>query len=83
MQSRKLLCYMDSYHLLPHGDRWRLTMEGSENILGDFETKDDAVADCAAIVRESTGSLKIHRADGTIEEERTYPRLADPVESPG
>ncbi len=42
-----------------------------------------AVGRAVEIVSEVTGSLRIHRADGTIEEERTYPRTADPVKSPG
>jgi hypothetical protein len=74
---------MDNYHLVPHGGRWRLTTEGGDHILGDFATKDEALGDCAAIVRDNSGSLKIHHADGTIEEERTYPRAADPATSPG
>lgn len=30
-----------------------------------------------------TGSVKIHTSDGRIEEERTYPRSADPAQSKG
>jgi len=29
------------------------------------------------------GSLKIHKLDGTIQEERTYPRSKDPRKSKG
>jgi hypothetical protein len=72
---------MDNYHLLPHGERWRLTQEGGENILGDFDTKDDALGDCIAIVRDCSGSLTVHRADGTIEQEFTYPCDAGPAET--
>lgn len=52
-------------------------MEGEDLILGDFSTKEDALGDCAAIVRECAGSLTIHRADGTVEEERTYARSVE------
>jgi len=31
----------------------------------------------------NTVSVKIHKADGTIEEERTYPRSADPRRTKG
>ena len=77
---------MQNYHLSPHGDGWKLTSEGSQRPLDIFKTKAEGVASCEEIISErdhGKGSVKIHRADGTIEEERTYPRSADPVESPG
>ena len=77
---------MQNYHLLPDGDGWKLTAEGSPRPLDIFRTKMEGVASIEEIIRERDhrkGSVKIHRADGTIEEERTYPRGADPVESPG
>ena len=74
---------MKNYHLVPEGDCWRLTLEGSLNQLGEWPTKDRAVAKSTKIVEGNTGSLKIHLADGTIEEERTYPRAADPIETAG
>jgi hypothetical protein len=36
-----------------------------------------------AFLEGKTASLKIHKADGIVQEERTYPRNADPVRSPG
>ena len=42
-------------------------------MLGSFQVKTDAVKRSREIVAERTGSLKIHKTDGTIEEERTYP----------
>lgn len=73
---------MKNYHLIPEGDRWKLTHESDGSLLY-FETKDDALNGCAEYMREHQGSLKIHRADGSFEEERTYPRALDPVESHG
>ncbi|WP_407072448.1 hypothetical protein [Pseudomonas kuykendallii] len=32
---------------------------------------------------DKTASVKVHRQDGVIEEERTYPRSADPTSSNG
>ena len=74
---------MDTYHLTPDGDRWQLTGEGQDRTIATFGTKEDALRRCAQLVGGRTGSLKIHKADGTIEEERTYPRSADPASSPG
>ena len=74
---------MDNFHVLSSGDRWKLTAEGSERSIGEFDTKEEAVDMASTVIATRTGSLKIHRADGTIEEERTYPRSADPRETPG
>ena len=75
---------MKNYHLTPDpSGQWKLTPEGSDQVLGTFKTKEDAVQKSIEHVTRQTGSLKIHRADGTIEEERTYPRSADPVSSRG
>ncbi len=73
---------MKYFHLIPDDDRWKLTEQGNGAVLY-FDTKEDAVEGCAAYMREHPGSLKIHHADGTIGEERTYPRALDPVESAG
>ena len=39
----------------------------------DIGTKKEAVRESAAYVREKKGSLRIHKKDGTFEEERTLP----------
>ena len=74
---------MQTYHLTPDAGRWRLRGENSDRTLCDFDTKEQAVERCSHLMQTQTGSLKIHKSDGTIEEERTYPRSADPVETPG
>jgi hypothetical protein len=74
---------MQNYHLVPEDRQWKLTREGSDAVIGSFGTKQEAVESCSRFLHDREGSLKIHKADGTIEEERTYPRAADPVRSPG
>ena len=74
---------MDNFHLLPSGDRWKLSAEGSARSMGEWDTKEEALDMATSVLGGLTASLKIHRADGTIEEERTYPRSEDPPESPG
>jgi hypothetical protein len=75
---------MKNYHLTPDpSGEWKLSPEGSDQVLGVFDSKADALDKAIGYVSGKTGSLKIHKADGTIEEERTYPRSADPVKSPG
>lgn len=34
-------------------------------------------------MEDKSGSVKIHKLDGTIQEERTYPRKDDPRNTPG
>ncbi|HWB02254.1 MAG TPA: DUF2188 domain-containing protein [Verrucomicrobiales bacterium] len=73
---------MKNYHLTPSGDRWQLAEEGGGPV-ATFQNKAEALEGSARVVSRETGSLKIHKSDGTIEEERTYPRSADPAKSPG
>ena len=79
---------MDNYHLTKNEDgNWSLKREGAQRATEVFRdaTKDEAVRRSAERLRESDSdaSLKIHRQDGVIQEERTYPRAADPSQSPG
>ncbi len=74
---------MQNYHLVPsEAGHWLLHVEGNGTV-AIFPSKAQAVPGSMRLVSERGGSLKIHRADGSFEEERTYPRSADPVGSPG
>jgi hypothetical protein len=66
---------MSDFHLLPEGDHWKLTYEDSEETLGEYESRETAVSRATELVKGREGSLKIHLADGTIEEERTFPHV--------
>jgi hypothetical protein len=48
-------------------------------------TKEAAVKKTAAVAKASPEAVtvKIHKTDGRIQEERTYPRSADPKKSKG
>jgi len=70
---------MKNYHLVPEGELWKLTLEESEASLGQWTTRDEAVVKATRTVGANGGSLKIHLPDGTIGEERTLQRLANPV----
>lgn len=77
---------MQNYHLTHDGEKWKLDKQGAERASETYsdETKVDAVRQAAEYVQEhGGGSLKIHNQDGTIQEERTYPRAADPASSEG
>lgn len=77
---------MDNYHLTKKGDKWALKKEGADRTSKTFDTtKSDAVKQSAEFLKNKGGdaSLKIHKQDGKIQEERTYPRSADPRKTKG
>ena len=89
---------MKTYHLVYHEQRWTLKAESNSGIDApdksgiDFKhgtTKKWAVSVSVAYCRDKfkeTGqpvSLRIHKRNGQIESERTYPRSADPHGSKG
>jgi hypothetical protein len=66
-------------------DRWDLRNDKTDKLIESFDTKTDATA--GGVLREavgnSGGSVKIQKENGRIQEERTYPKSADPRESKG
>ncbi|RZK04423.1 MAG: DUF2188 domain-containing protein [Pantoea sp.] len=74
---------MDTYHLTPTADGWELKKTGAERATKRSATKAALVAQLSELFASKTASVKIHKADGTLEEERTYPRSADPRRSEG
>lgn len=81
-QSINDMALLDKYYLVTAGTNWNLKKQGSDTILLSDSNKEKAVAAAVAYVKARGGSLRIQRMDGTFEEERTYPRPADPS-SPG
>lgn len=74
---------MDNYHLSPTGSGWELRKEGAARASKTAGTKDELLKITGAFMEGKTASVKIHKKDGTIQEERTYPRAADPRETKG
>ncbi|MBA1245405.1 MULTISPECIES: DUF2188 domain-containing protein [Pseudomonas] len=74
---------MDNYHVTKAGDHWELKKEGAARASRTAPTKDALMEEAATFLEGKTASLKIHKGDGTIQEERTYPRSADPRRSKG
>lgn len=74
---------MNNYHLTHQGGEWKLKKEGSDRAIKMFATKLEAMDYSTEYMREHEGSLKIHKEDGKIQEERTYPRSADPNQTKG
>ena len=66
-------------------DRWDLTNDASDKTVKSFENKADALSGGALekAVGKDGGSVKIQKIDGKFQQERTYPRSADPRKSKG
>jgi len=74
---------MENYFLSPDGDQWKLQKQDSKRAIKRFETKQEGMQESTQYVRDHGGSLKIQKQDGTFQEERTYPRSADPRKTEG
>ncbi|WP_297833096.1 DUF2188 domain-containing protein [Pseudomonas sp.] len=74
---------MDNYHIEKTGTFWSLKKQGAVHASKTAGTKEELVILASEFLRTHTASLKIHNEDGTIQEERTYPRSADPSQTPG
>jgi hypothetical protein len=64
-------------------DHW--AVESGGRALAQAARKDEIVKQASQLARGSREptSLRIHKRDGRIQEERTYPRSADPRRSKG
>lgn len=72
-------------HITKDGDQWKAKAEGSSRSSVVADTKEEAVRMTADYARRQSEpvSVKIHKQDGTFQEERTYPRSSDPSSSKG
>jgi hypothetical protein len=66
------------WHVTPEGDDWNVQREGADRSSGRFNTQNQAVDRAREIAQGQGGSVIIHRPDGRIREELTFPRSADP-----
>lgn len=66
-------------------DKWDLTNDKTDKVVKSFETKDAATS--AGVLKTAVGkeggSVKIQKANGKFQEERTYPKSKDPKSSKG
>lgn len=70
------------FELKKDGEGWGLFDQLGERVR-DFATKAEALGAGTLEGLVGTGTVRIHREDGEIEEERTFPRSEDPRQSPG
>lgn len=74
---------MDNYHITKSDKLWALVKEGAQRASKTADTKAEITAIASEFLQGKTASLKIHKEDGTIQEERTFPRSADPQKTKG
>lgn len=69
----------------PERGDWELTKDDTNRVVRRFATKEAATKGGALekALGKRGGSVKIRNEDGRFEEERTFPRGADPRESEG
>jgi hypothetical protein len=75
--------YLIIYHITRIAKGWKAMREGAERALMTAETKEEIVKKFNDWAKKSATdknpiSVRIHAVDGKIQEERTYPRSADP-----
>ena len=74
---------MDNYHINFLKDKWKFKKQGAEKAIKTAGTKEEIIDYMRNYMDKKIGSVKIHKKDGTIQEERTYQRKDDPKETPG
>lgn len=74
---------MKRIDVVKRGDGW--VGESNGQVVSRGDTKDEAIHNTARVAKAAPQSVtvKIHKVDGKIQEERTYPRSADPRASRG
>ena len=74
---------MDDYHITKKGDKWAFKKEGADRATKTADTKKEIIQKARDFMSDKTGSVKIHKTDGKIQEERTYQRKDDPRKTKG
>ncbi len=74
---------LDKFHLTKKGDEWRLEKAKSDKALVKAGTKKEAMQKMMKYMAKREGSVRIHKENGKIQEERTYPRYKDSKKSKG
>ncbi len=66
-------------------EKWELENDKTDKVIKSWSFKEDATAGgiLKRVLGKDGGSVKIQKENGKIQEERTYPKSADPKESEG
>ncbi len=76
---------MKRIDVVKKGKQWVGETGKSKQVVSKGRTKETAVRNTAKVAKKDPQpvSVKIHKQDGKIQEERTYPSKADPHKSKG
>ena len=70
---------LQRYHLQKKNDEWRLRKAGlNRRAVVKADTKANAILEMQGYMKTHEGVVRIHKANGRIQEERTYPRRNNP-----
>ncbi len=68
-----------NYHVTKTESGWEGRRENKNHAISRGSTKREVVSEMIKVAKHhQPSSLKIHKVDGSIQEERTYPRSSDP-----
>ncbi|MEW6266135.1 MAG: DUF2188 domain-containing protein [Thermodesulfobacteriota bacterium] len=63
----------DVYHVVPTKDGWGVKKEGNQRNTANTDTKKEAIDTARGLAKQgSLGQVKVHKQDGTIQNEWTY-----------
>ena len=65
---------LQTYQFEKKNDEWRLRKAGSNRAVVKADTKEIAILEMRGYMNTHEGSVRIHKANGRIQEERTYRR---------
>jgi len=73
-----------TYHVTKTDDGWQGKLEGGQRASVTGSTKEEVLKKTIEIAKnQENSSVKIHKSDGKIQEERTYPKKSDPFPPKG
>lgn len=73
-----------TYHVTKTDDGWQGKKEGGQRASVTGPTKADVVKQTVELAKkQDAGSVVIHKQDGKIQEERTFPKSSDPFPPKG
>lgn len=74
---------MKKYHISKNDEFWQFKEDGAERAIKKSETKAEALENMMDFMKDKVGSVRIHKEDGKIQEERTYQKVNDPRKTKG
>ena len=73
-----------TYHVTKTGSGWQGKVEGGKRASVTGETKEEVQKKTIELAKhQGNSSVVIHKIDGKIQEERTYPKSSDPFPPEG